>query len=383
MTASAAAYSLRASLRAVSPTERERACGIRPVGPRGGAGTTTSDLVAWRYTGSCARLEFTSQGRDDSWDARWTHVLTCGHVWTCPVCSSGIRTERIARATRAMRVLGGRWQMVTLTLAHARGDPLAELLAGMLTAWRKTRQGGALQDVWTARVSASVRATEIKWSPAAGWHPHVHALLRTTDWDDEDRATLAARWRRRIVEQLGEARAPDREHGIRWSRPVDLSLIVGQGSEAETQKTQVDRIARYIMKLGLEVYGVAKGGRGGRAGMTHWRIAESAAAHGGIWRDLWCEYVAATKGRRMVEMDDRMKAAASARTEDGGAVAVNGRRRFVSIDVTGAELRALRLVERRRPAVLRELLTYRGETPDEWVRERLTLASRELRHHRG
>lgn len=232
--------------------------------------------------------------------ARWLGVQRCEHRWTCPVCARRIIARRrqqiqdaVERGAAVRRER--RWRMVTLTVRHHAGIPLAELLAGLRAAWRRTRQRGTVQRAWRAHVRASVRAVELTHG-ANGWHPHLHVLILTDDWDEADQDALAVTWREMVVRELGERCAPDAAHGVLWSRTV-----------RET----------YLAKLGLELTGAAKTGtpfafiREATDGYTLARMLADASDRGAAQAQaershrLWLEFEAATKGCRAIELDDR------------------------------------------------------------------------------
>jgi hypothetical protein len=225
--------------------------------------------------------------------ATWGGILTCGHVWTCPVCSAHLRSERAERITNAVEYLKGRWQMQTYTIAHHPGMRLQETIAGMMKALRRMKQGGTIQRVWGERVTASVRTLEVTHGDN-GWHPHVHLLVRTSEWTPEEREALQRRWQDCVERELGAEARPSKAQAVTWSEPFD-------GAE------EADR-SLYVTKLGLEVAGIAKLGK--RGNLTSWGVAEKASQGSGphVW--LWREFHAATRGRRMIEMDDRMATAA-------------------------------------------------------------------------
>jgi hypothetical protein len=310
---------LRAMTRWVAPNARERDCGVMCI----------------ERTDEHPHVEI--RNIDGAPRAKWTGLLTCGHIWTCPVCSQGLRSERAERVVRAVDHLGGRWQMLTLTLRHRQGFPLKDLRDGLMAAWRRTRQGGCIQRVWTERVSASVRAQEITYGEN-GWHPHIHVLLQTTEWDEDERDALQARWEAAVVRELGEHCRPDDLHGLVWSEPFDASRDSGAR-------------ATYLTKLGLETTGLAKEGRHGSK--TPWDVARAAALgeSRSLW--LWREFATATKGKRMIELDDRAQAAAKRALElacDGEDAGVF--REVARIEVKRDDVRALRHIERRIGAIM-------------------------------
>lgn len=287
--------------------------------------------------------------------ARWLGLMTCGHIWTCPVCSQNKRARRVERIVAALEELGGEWVMLTVTLRHRQGLALRELVRGMMAAWRRTRQGGKVQSVWSARVSASVRSLEVTYGEN-GWHPHVHVLLRTKEWTDEEREALQNRWEVCIVRELGEHVRPDDLHGLKWSRPIDAS------------KSDERHRARYLAKAGLEVGGVAKEGR--RGSLSPWDIARAAAAGDSRSFWLWREFYDATKGRRAIELDDRAAAAAK-RNEEKKKFDVDCEERIapVRIEVKRDDVRALRKWERGLGSIMAVVLRAAEEGGELAVRQ--------------
>lgn len=239
--------------------------------------------------------------------------------------------------------------MVTFTLRHAQGMALAMLLTGMAKAWRRTRQGGAVQRLWRKYVSASVRAFEVTWSYDNGWHPHIHVMLRSNEWTDDEKETLAERWRLAVVRELGEACEPDDEHGVHWSESFDLCKG-GELGDVEHAKT------RYMFKLGLEIAGDAK--RPAKRSVTPWQLAEHATRGSAKGRELWLEYARATRGKRMIELDDRMQRFAKTPRPDLDMTSnVDSTIQRVMVPVDAIELAGLRWYERTRdPAILAQVL---------------------------
>jgi hypothetical protein len=309
------AFGLRARTRRISPSARERGCGVLCIE----RGEEHPSIKVKRAAGVAS--------------AHWQGVLKCGHIWTCPVCSQDLRAKRAERVAGAMGELGGRWQMVTVTLRHREGVPLKRLRDGLARAWRRTRQGGRIQRVWEERVTATVRAAEVTYG-ANGWHPHIHVLMRTTEWDEDETDELTRKYARAIERELGPDFRPSDARGIVWSTPFDAD-----DGDAE-------RRGAYLAKLGLEVAGVGKHGRAG--GMSPWELAERAVSGDERSKSRWWEYFEATRGRRMVELDDRASAAAEraeqakARLEEPEHVDPP-----TIIEVKRDDVRALRRLEQR------------------------------------
>lgn len=258
------------------------------------------------------------------------------------MCSARIRSERVARALRAMVRSGGRWQMVTFTVRHAHGMLLKRLLDGLGTAWAGTRQGGKIQRLWTELVTATIRAIEITHGKH-GWHPHIHVLVRTEEWSESDRAALLARWQLHVGRALGPECVPSDKRAIKWSDPVHVTY--GQELSPEQHKR-----LRYLFTLGLEIGG-SKHGRG--ASRSHWQVAEDATRGRGNSVALWREFCAATRGRRMIELDDR--AAGYAKMLPPGKLTplTDSPLMRVEVPIHPDDLAHLRHVERtRNPAVM-------------------------------
>jgi hypothetical protein len=307
-TARQGAYRLRARTRMLSASTRERGCGTCVV----------------EHLDCSPTVEVRANPKGGA-KARFHGMLTCGHIWTCPVCSMNLRSKRVERIGAALRGLGGRWQMLTITLRHRPGMPLQRLLIGLAAAWRLSRQGGAVQVLWDQLVTASVRAFEVTHGEN-GWHPHIHMLLRTEEWTEADKRTLTERFQEavsgiRVTHRLnkkgewvlrkkappqividaglGSECLPLRSRAIVWSEPFDAS-------DAKGRET-------YLAKLGLEVAGLAKEGRSGSR--SPWQIAYDASYGDEHSQRLWAEYCHASRGRRALELDDRASDAAERQIE--------------------------------------------------------------------
>jgi len=197
-----ARFELRAGLRDVTTSDRTARCGVSLIVPHD----------------ECATLTLTSRGDGEiGHRAKWRGVLFCGRIWTCPVCSAKKRAMRALAVDDALRAGEGRWQMVTLTIRHQRGQTMSKTFDVLRKAWRKLKMGGAVQRIMHERVTASIRAWEVTLGPN-GWHPHVHCLWRTSEWDAHDQATLLARWRECVRDVAPECE-PDDVHAIVWSDP--------------------------------------------------------------------------------------------------------------------------------------------------------------------
>lgn len=258
-------YLLRAKLRRLAETRRGRFCGRVAVNEQ--PGVVVRDYAA---DGSNRRAHYTGVGR-------------CGNQNACPVCATRRAAVRVAELDRLMKNdTGGRWQMVSLTLRHSRDASLRETMVRLFSAWRRVRSTRRVRDIFTRRVTASVRVLEVTWGAQSGWHPHFHVLLRTDEWTDDERATFDAEWCRVAGAQLGGV-------GLYWSTAIGWTA----------------QRARYIEKLACEVAGVGKVGKDGRC--TPWELARRALSSG-AFSLLWREFQEAMYGRRRLEFDERARA---------------------------------------------------------------------------
>jgi len=269
--------------------------------------------------------------------------------------------------------------------------PLKRTLHGAARAWRYTRQGGAVQDIWTANVSASVRAFEVTHGRRHGWHPHVHVLLRTVEWTDEEKAILLERWKLMVRRELGDECVPDDAFAIVWSDPIELCK-----GDALTELDE--RRTRYLFKLGLELAGSNKRGR--RGSRSHWQVAEDAANGDQDSIELWREFCKATKGRQMIALDARAQrfakqamplaladsnfAKLSEENQNQAEPVEPSDVQRVEVCVDSIELRALREYERSHdPAILAVILAdvAVSQSPETTVRRWIDLVTTALRYH--
>jgi len=251
--------------------------------------------------------------------ARVAGLLTCGSVWACPVCATTAadeRSEALARVVARRWSKGWRVAHAVLTVRHTRGEPLADVLGALTTAWRHLvshRRVKKLLRGWDWH-----RGWEITYGKN-GWHPHVHLLLLSPPgvdpylleeplWEAWEAAVRAVGW------------APSSRGGYVFQVP---------GGEED-----VIEVARYQEKWGIVREGASGPQKAGGAGLSPWELLELAAqevvlryeedevgvpgivrldtpgvlrpprpARGfavspDVAQTLWVEYVEATKGRK-------------------------------------------------------------------------------------
>lgn len=117
-----------------------------------------------------------SEGR-----ARLAGAITCGAVWTCPVCAAKIAEKRrleLQLAVRTWLERGNHVNLLTLTFPHTEADNLADLLKLQAKALQKfknsTRRYKRVMERYGR--AGSIRGLEITYGKN-GWHPHTHDLV--------------------------------------------------------------------------------------------------------------------------------------------------------------------------------------------------------------
>ncbi|HBC3922236.1 TPA: protein rep, partial [Vibrio parahaemolyticus] len=109
------------------------------------------------------------------------NIVTCGSVWSCPICTGRIqerRREEIAKAMQAWYSQGGQVIMVTLTAPHYNHQSLKQLRAMQSEALTHLRQSGAYKRMLVEEqgFKGLIRALEVTVSKRNGWHLHTHEL---------------------------------------------------------------------------------------------------------------------------------------------------------------------------------------------------------------
>ncbi len=148
-------------------------------------------------------------------------LLRCGSIWACPVCAPAVRWRREQGLASAIRRLQAERdvsvRLATLTVPHAVGDQLADLLSGLARAWHRLCSGRSWMDGQAQHgIVGWLRSVDITVSPRSGWHPHLHVLVvldagRPTR-DEELAQWLGERWRPACV--AAGLRAPSRRRGV-------------------------------------------------------------------------------------------------------------------------------------------------------------------------
>lgn len=236
--------------------------------------------------------------------AHFSGTERCASIWACPCCSAVIRAERareISAAVKAWQKQGGSVAFVTLTMRHKASDGLRTTLDAALQGWRYLLQGSPWKKQCARLgIAGYVRAVEVTWGAANGWHPHVHALVfldKTPTTGDLAlfESWLYERWATGVVKHGGGL--PSRQRG------VDLRMADKDGKVLAQYlaKVQDEKKDRAAYDVGTELARSDwKTSRGGGNELRYMPFEFLDAPEGVPASSLWTEYVHATRGRRAI-----------------------------------------------------------------------------------
>lgn len=194
----------------------------------------------------------------------------------------------------------GVFVMVTLTMAHRRGDSLRSGIDAVYKAWGTVTSGrGYKQFRETLGVVGYVRAMEVT-DGGHGWHPHVHALFFLDRVSAQEEGLfetyILSKWGRSITRS---------GHGFSSGRGAQFAWFVTPEAAA----------GGYLAKgVGFEVaYNVAKEGR--QQGVSHWGLLDRAIAGDAIAQARWAEFERSMEGRRSIAWSRGLRARLGLETE--------------------------------------------------------------------
>ena len=265
--------------------------------------------------------------------AHYKGLQTCGSVWACPVCSGLISERRRVELAQAIALhvgAGGQVLLLTLTNRHERRDDLGDLVKGQAEALRRFMRGTDAAKAWFSGLGSigTIRAMEVTYGDANGWHPHYHVLV----------------FARKGVELTAAAAAG----AALWAKYCTQAGLMAPSIERGLTLQGGDYAAKYVGKWGLEqemTKGHQKKALAG--GATPFDLLRRIVAGDRVARSaaLFREFAGVFKGRRQLVWSKGLKARFAVEDASDEAIAEGG-------DVQGSELFArISLVEWR--AVLR------------------------------
>lgn len=223
--------------------------------------------------------------------AAWTSgTLRCNSGWLCPVCAPRRARERQERVAEAYDVvtlgLKGQVPMVTLTVRHRQGMPLADLRQVVQGAWRQVRQGAPWARLKKSfGILGTITAPEVTYSATHGWHFHMHVAVPCQT--SREGALEVGAW---VIDRY-----------IRYVRAAGYDAL-SAGQDVTLPRSPEDA-ARYLAKgvvSNTDVTWELAGGankRGKSGGLHPFDILEAASGDPAMVA-LWREYAAVMKGAR-------------------------------------------------------------------------------------
>jgi len=217
----------------------------------------------------------------------YRNLMTCGSVWTCPVCAAKITEERRRELTEALDKTRLYPLLLTYTFQHNQGNNLSEQLSAMLESFRVFKSGRQFQGIiYNFDWRGSVRALEVTHG-ANGWHPHMHELVfvgRPLDAISEAQMwqILSERWQRTLQ---GQGLTATRDIGFDLTRST--KLISGY----------VTKSSKWGLEHEVTKAAVKKGRQGGRNPFT---LLMDAGNNDEAAGRLFIDYANAFKGRNQL-----------------------------------------------------------------------------------
>jgi hypothetical protein len=310
---------------------------------------------------------------DNAGIAHYRGLASCGSIWACPVCSAKIRNGRaleIAEAAGNWHRAGNSVVMVTLTMPHDFGMPLADLLPVIARSFSSVVSGRPwLRLKSRVPVAGQIRSVEVTHGPN-GWHPHLHVLVFIEGpAGARELADLAvhvrSKWRC-LITRAGY-RAPSDMHGVKievCTSAAEAGLYVAKVQD--TGKSPGNEMARSDLKSG----------RSGHR--TPFEILGEIADTGDLeGLPRWLEYEKATKGHQAITWSAGLRRllldAAPRRTDEEIAAEEVGGDLVAEVSleawrevtrVLGLETRLLEAYESGGPGAFIALAAAHGLVPD-------------------
>lgn len=259
-------------------------------------------------TSICLRNRIHKKGEDEAELVRvWQHketkkafysgLVVCGSVWTCPICAAKIserRKEELKKAFEIHKARGGKVVMLTFTFSHKREDKLKDLLNRFAKAQQSFFRGNTYKKMADEMgLIGRVRAFEIRYGDANGWHPHTHyALFVTKDFNlNQMESKMWKRWKTFLNKNNLTA---DRKHGIdlRIANTVENYLAKGSVWSTEFELTKGHS---------------KKGKTGSRSPFDFLRMYLDQDEDNPLLKKLFIDYAESFRGKRQLQWSRGLK----------------------------------------------------------------------------
>ncbi|MFR7425546.1 MAG: hypothetical protein ACLUUF_01040 [Bifidobacterium pullorum] len=175
---------------------------------------------------------------------------------------------------------------------------MIDLVAGSWSRMRGSHAWRRLAD--RTGIRHHVRSMEVTWSPASGWHAHLHCLLFTETTLDAKplKESIHALWSD-AVHALDPDRKPvSKRHGVTVEAVTDEGLLLaGYVSKSPDRRDIALEMTRSDRKQGRRANS-----------LTPFEFLDDGTnIDAALARALWCEYVDATYRRRTITWSRRLR----------------------------------------------------------------------------
>jgi hypothetical protein len=255
-------------------------------------------------------------------------VMSCGQVWTCPVCTQNISRLRAEEANKLLafsREHNYTAVLLTLTARHGRKDNLEDLVSALVEAkrtffatyrWKKITEKLKRKKVVVPPIVGFLVAFEITWSDTNGWHPHFHLLVIVRTSTPNQAKKVLSPLRRPWLESLqSQNLSASGEHGFNI-KTTEIGEYVakfgaGIGVDVEQRKGKKDQ-----RNLAAEL--TSSHTKTSSKGLTPWQILEQYASERPLFPQhptltqaragaLFAEYAHAFAGRQQLQWSRGLK----------------------------------------------------------------------------
>ena len=284
-------------------SRRDRRYGLRSVL------WTFSDLERVRKCGKVKHADFVGV-RYGAGGAGFSGLITCGSVWSCPVCASKILARRsleIGVGLLTWENRGGLMVMGTLTMRHHKGHRLVQEWEALSKAWTSVI-GSRVWKKWLARLGSPglVRVVEVT-DGANGWHVHLHFVLLvegscSVDLVAEFGVWVTAKWSRALT-LAGMPGALVRGQDVHLVSGVEAASDVGEYLVKSTAFGSAESLGRELMGTW------SKTARSPHGTEPAWSLAEEFGRSGEVdLLDRWHEYEKGSSGKRQCTWSQGLRA---------------------------------------------------------------------------
>lgn len=229
----------------------------------------------------------------------------CASPWACPLCTPIIRSRRaqdLRHAVQWWRQIGDHGLVfVTLTVPHSKSERLGTLIDLVAGSWSRMRGSHAWRRLADRTgIRHHVRSMEVTWSPASGWHAHLHVLLFTETMPDTKtlKKTIHTLWADAVHALSPDRRPVSKRHGVTVEPVTDEGLLLaGYMSKSPDRRDIALEMTRSDRKQGRR-----------KGSLNPFEFLDDGTnIDEPVARALWCEYVDATYRRRTITWSRRLR----------------------------------------------------------------------------